>query len=81
MLDGINGLHFRMGSAEDLADKLSRVLCEPDVWSQLHDCMPHPLSHEEAAQQHLNLYKNLSHPSAAPAKHPAMAGDSEGEPS
>lgn len=81
VLDGINGLHFRMGSAEDLADKLSRVLSEPDIWAQLHDCMPHPLSHEEAAQQHLDLYNKLSHPSAAPAKRPAMVGDSEGEPS
>lgn len=81
VLDGINGLHFRMGSAEDLADKLSRVLSEPDVWAQLHDCMPHPLSHEEAAQQHLNLYNKLANTSAAPAKRPAMVGDSEGEPS
>ena len=75
VLDGINGIHFRMGSAEDLADKLSRVLSEPDIWAQLRDCMPHPLSHEEAAQQHLDLYSKLAIPSAAPAKRHAMVAD------
>ena len=60
VLDGINGLHFRMGSAEDLADKLSTVLAEPKIWERLRDCAPKPIGHEEAARQHLDLYRKLA---------------------
>lgn len=59
VLDGINGLHFRVGSAEDLADRLTHVLTEPDLWERLRDCAPTPISHEEAARQHLALYQRL----------------------
>jgi glycosyltransferase involved in cell wall biosynthesis len=59
VLDSINGIHFRMGSAADLADKLSTALSEPKLWERLRDCAPHPIGHDEAARQHLDLYRKL----------------------
>jgi glycosyltransferase involved in cell wall biosynthesis len=67
VLDGINGIHFRMGSAEDLADKIGTLLTEPDIWARLRDCAPQPISNEEAAQQHLDLYSKLATPGVASA--------------
>jgi glycosyltransferase involved in cell wall biosynthesis len=59
VLDGINGVHFRMGSAEDLADKLGELLIDPAIWERLRDCAPKPINHEEAARQHLSFYQGL----------------------
>jgi glycosyltransferase involved in cell wall biosynthesis len=58
--DGVNGLHFRVGSAEDLADRLTQVLEDPGAWDRLRAGAPKPLSHDEAAQQHLALYRRLT---------------------
>jgi glycosyltransferase involved in cell wall biosynthesis len=33
--DGIDGLHFRSGNAQDLADTILRAATEPDLWSTL----------------------------------------------
>jgi glycosyltransferase involved in cell wall biosynthesis len=59
VLDGVSGMHFRVGSAEDLADKLSQLLQDPDAWLRLRAAAPVPISHEEAATQHLALYRDL----------------------
>jgi glycosyltransferase involved in cell wall biosynthesis len=60
VVDGVSGTHFRVGSAEDLADKLSQLLQDPDAWLRLRAAAPVPISHEEAATQHLALYRDLS---------------------
>lgn len=57
--DGVTGLHFRVGSAEDLADKITQVLEDPQAWDRLRAAAPKPISHEEAARQHLALYQSL----------------------
>jgi glycosyltransferase involved in cell wall biosynthesis len=57
---GADGLHFRAGSAEDLADRLSEILNEPDLWGRLRESMQQPISHRAAAEQHLALYRSLS---------------------
>jgi glycosyltransferase involved in cell wall biosynthesis len=57
--DGIDGLHFRVGSAEDLADKLATVLTDPKLWKRLRAGAPAPIGHEEAAERHLALYERL----------------------
>lgn len=43
--DGINGLHFRAGSAEDLVATVSRAVSEPGLWSRLRAGAPavHPM--------------------------------------
>jgi glycosyltransferase involved in cell wall biosynthesis len=75
VLDGINGVHFRMGSAEDLADKLGMLLTEPDSWDRLRDCAPQPISHEEAARQHLELYRKLAEADTASKAVAGPAGE------
>lgn len=57
--DGKDGLHFRVGSAEDLADRLIEVLNEPVVWDQLQASMRRPTTHVECAREHLDLYRRL----------------------
>jgi len=38
--DGVNGLHFQAGSAEDLAATVARAISEPRLWKRLHDGVP-----------------------------------------
>ena len=57
--DGVNGVHFRVGSAEDLADKLGGVLADPAAWERLRAGAPRPIGHEDAAEQHMALYRSL----------------------
>jgi glycosyltransferase involved in cell wall biosynthesis len=69
--DDVNGLHFRVGSAEDLADKLTSVLEDPEAWERLRAGAPKPIGHEEAARQHLALYRSIA--SAQRTELPASA--------
>jgi hypothetical protein len=62
----LDGLHFRVGSAEDLADRLGEALTEPDLWDRLRASMQKPLGHREAAQQHLDLYRSIVPATARP---------------
>src|SRR5690606_9463465 len=55
----VDGLQFRAGSAEDLADCLLRVLAEPDLWQRLRARTSRPLDYRTAAQQHEALYAAL----------------------
>jgi len=57
--DGVNGLHFRAGSAESLVDKLSLALSTPGLWDRLRANAPKPLTVAGAARQHLSLYREL----------------------
>lgn len=57
VVDGVNGMHFRVGSAEDLADKIALALDDGTLWEKLRAGAPKPISHEEAAKQHLTLYR------------------------
>jgi glycosyltransferase involved in cell wall biosynthesis len=66
IVDGVNGVHFRVGSAEDLADKLTQLLQDDGAWERLRAGAPTPIGHEEAAAQHLALYQRLQ-AAAAPA--------------
>lgn len=74
VMDGINGVHFRMGSAEDLADKLGELLNDPDKWERLRDCASQPIGHEDAARQHLTFYQSIGTASRPPASLPYAAG-------
>jgi glycosyltransferase involved in cell wall biosynthesis len=57
--DGVNGLHFRVGSPEDLADRLTEALRDRTLWDRLRHGIGRPLTFEECAQQHLDLYRRL----------------------
>ena len=69
VVDGVNGLHFRTGSAEDLADKLGQILRDSDntMWESLRADAPRPISHQQAAEQHLALYTALLQQQEMPA--------------
>jgi glycosyltransferase involved in cell wall biosynthesis len=58
--DGTDGLHFRAGSAESLADKLIMALGTPGLWDRLRAGAPKPLTPVGTARQHLALYRELS---------------------
>jgi glycosyltransferase involved in cell wall biosynthesis len=55
----VDGLHFRAGSAESLVDRLVEVLHSPDLWERLRGRIRRPLSSDDAAEQHLALYRQL----------------------
>ncbi|TYC53065.1 glycosyltransferase [Rhodobacterales bacterium] len=57
--DGIDGLHFRVGSPEDLADRLCDVLRSPQIWSRLQQGIGEPKNHLECAEEHLVFYRSL----------------------
>jgi glycosyltransferase involved in cell wall biosynthesis len=59
VLHGVNGLHFRLGSPEDLADRLREVLGDGgrDLWQRLRAAAPVPPDLRGFASQHLALYR------------------------
>ncbi|MXN64359.1 glycosyltransferase [Stappia sp. GBMRC 2046] len=57
--DGVDGMHFRVGSAEDLADRMTEALTEPDLWERLRAGIRRPSTHVECAEAHLELYRGL----------------------
>lgn len=57
--DGRDGLHFRAGSAQDLADRLVEVLSEPQAWDRLRTTMRPPTGHVDSAREHAELYRRL----------------------
>jgi glycosyltransferase involved in cell wall biosynthesis len=44
--DGVNGLHFRCGDADSLADVMRRAAAEPKLWDRLREGIPqvHPMA-------------------------------------
>jgi glycosyltransferase involved in cell wall biosynthesis len=58
--DGKDGLHFRAGSAQDLADRMAEVLMsDPQAWDRLRASMRQPTSHIDCAREHVELYRRL----------------------
>lgn len=57
---GRDGLRFRAGDAADLAQTMARAANEPGLWEQLHNGRPAVPSLEDAAQEHLALYEDLT---------------------
>jgi glycosyltransferase involved in cell wall biosynthesis len=54
----IDGLHFRAGSREDLADRLTETLTDRGLWQRLHDNAPKPLDLTGFADRHLAVYRD-----------------------
>lgn len=55
--DGVDGLHFRARSAEDLGDRMIEALTDPKLWDRLHGGIRRPMTHVECAEAHLDLYR------------------------
>jgi glycosyltransferase involved in cell wall biosynthesis len=71
--DGVNGLHFRVGSPEDLADRLGRALTEPGLWQRLAEAAPPPPDLARFAALHLAIYRAAGAAAAAAAPTPTTA--------
>lgn len=71
--NGIDGLHFRAGSAESLVDRLVEALRHPELWERLRARIRPPLGHIEAARRHDALYRRLLACRQRPPSGPATA--------
>ncbi|HXV31262.1 MAG TPA: glycosyltransferase family 4 protein [Sinorhizobium sp.] len=71
--DGKDGLHFRAGSAQDLADRFVEVLGEPQAWERLNATMRPPTGHIHSAREHAALYRRL----LEEKRHEASTGHSD----
>ncbi|WP_114944107.1 glycosyltransferase family 4 protein [Microvirga calopogonii] len=60
IVDGVNGLHFRVGSSQDLVDRMTEALTSPKLWNDLRAGIGQPITYEECAQLHLDLYQDLA---------------------
>ncbi len=55
--DGIDGLHARVASPEDLADRMTEALTDAGLWQRLRSGIRPPKTHQESAGEHLALYR------------------------
>ena len=77
------GLHFRVGSPEDLADQLRHALTDPELWQRLRANAAQPLDLAEFGRRHLRVYadalagrrRGKTSPERAPAE---SAEDADG---
>jgi glycosyltransferase involved in cell wall biosynthesis len=54
--DGVNGLHFQVGNAQDLAEKIMRVINEPTLHDEFIAKIPHVKTIQENARELEDLY-------------------------
>lgn len=55
--NGVGGLHFRVGSSMDLADRLAEAATKPGLWESLCAGLPDPPSIAETVEELLSLYR------------------------
>ncbi|MGF6177877.1 glycosyltransferase family 4 protein [Ensifer sp. 4252] len=69
--DGADGLHFRAGNGQHLADRIVEVLNDDTVWERLRSTMRGPFSFKDCAREHLGVYRSLlrEKDNAAPREH------------
>lgn len=54
-----SGLHFRLGDAPDLADRLIEAITTPGLWEQLRKGIPTPPAISATCNAHLSIYREL----------------------
>lgn len=55
--DGVNGLHFRVGSVENLADRFIQALGDADLWPALAAKAATPPDPRHVVQDHVDVYR------------------------
>jgi glycosyltransferase involved in cell wall biosynthesis len=70
--DGTDGLHFRVGDAADLARTMARAASSETLWNDLRRNILPPRTIDDAARDHLDLYRRLAG-NVAPARRPRGA--------
>ncbi|WP_457089982.1 glycosyltransferase, partial [Microvirga sp. P5_D2] len=71
--DGVDGLHFRVGSSEDLVDRMVEALSDPTLWDRMRAGISRPISYQECAQAHLDLYRDIATSKAKPVRAAALS--------
>lgn len=66
--DGVDGLHFRVASPEDLADRLTEAMTDPGLWARLSAAAPRPPDLAAFAGEHLALYADVLDARRQPAR-------------
>lgn len=64
---GVDGLHFRNASVEDLVDRLTEALTTPDLWDRLRMRIRRPIDRAECARRHVEVFERVMAPSSARA--------------
>jgi glycosyltransferase involved in cell wall biosynthesis len=70
---GVSGLHFRVGSASDLAGCIEEAATRPHLWEGLCAQLPRPPAIQDTVETLLTLYRNGCHPDGPPEAVPAEA--------
>lgn len=65
--NGVDGLHFRNASVEDLVDRLTEALTTPDLWDRLRMRIRRPIDRAECARRHVEVFERVMAPSSARA--------------
>jgi glycosyltransferase involved in cell wall biosynthesis len=72
--NGVNGLHFGVGSAIDLAEKIRIAVSTPGLWDRLRDGIPHIYEMDEHVSSLTRTYDDLIERRAVPnPEAPAVA--------
>jgi glycosyltransferase involved in cell wall biosynthesis len=58
--DRVDGLHFQAGSAASLADAMLEAATTPGYWDKLAQGIVPTVAKEQAAREHLALYRGLA---------------------
>ena len=73
--DGVNGLYFRRGDADELADAIERAATTPGLWEELRRGIPPVPTMREHVESLSSHYRRLlASRSPAPPRAPAGAG-------
>jgi len=59
VMNGVNGLHFRVGDARHLADRLLEAARTQGLWERLHAGIQPPPTIAETTERHLELYERI----------------------
>lgn len=59
VLDGVDGLHFHVSSAESLAEKMTLAIRSPGLWDRLRARITPPCSADESSRQHVAVFERL----------------------
>jgi len=55
--NGVDGIHFRTASPEDLSERMVEALKNPDLWETLRRGIRPPTTHIDSAREHLTRYR------------------------
>lgn len=58
VIDGVTGLHFRVGNANDLADRLRESVEIEGLWKQMSAAIVSPAASSHCAEEHLRRYRS-----------------------